>query len=149
MKTWVRNLSIAALALVAGALIIAGGQTVAQNVACYMPQGGASIVVGSGCTLEIASGGTTTHLGSSAVVTRGTVAATAAVTYISTGLTTIASCNSTIQRSSAPGLSTTTVTWTGATGQLALYQWKPTSVSNPTLIASTDAVTLSWACVGA
>lgn len=53
----IKNLAL--LALVAVAILIAGlaWPAAAQNVACYMSQGGASWVAGSGCTWNVQSGG--------------------------------------------------------------------------------------------
>lgn len=52
--------SLVLVVLIATALILAvvAGPAAAQNVACYMSQGGASWVAGSGCTWNVKSGGT-------------------------------------------------------------------------------------------
>ena len=52
---------IAAFVLVVAALVLPlfpAVQSFAQNVACYMPQGGASFEAGSGCSVNVNSGGT-------------------------------------------------------------------------------------------
>lgn len=72
--------SLVLLALIAAALITGAlaYPTLAQNVACYQAQGGASWVAGSGCTWNVQSGGTL-QLDSGASFTIGGATQTGAV----------------------------------------------------------------------
>lgn len=69
-------------------------------------------------------------------------------TTIATGLATVTGFAATISESAAPGDNTTTLTWTATGGTVSVYAWKPTSVSNPTLIASTGTETIGWIAIG-
>jgi hypothetical protein len=108
----------------------------AQNVPCYKIQGGAKQVIGSGCELEVASGGTVT-LGSGTVtkggVTQPTIRSasdavasgqTSKVVTV-TGVTASSRCfataaevatNSVSIRAAVPGTDTVTVTVSGDPG---------------------------------
>lgn len=80
-------------------------------------------------------------------VAHGETAVTGTATA-ATGLTTIASCTATIKVGTAPGLETSVVTYTTTGATLDLFTWKPTSATNPTLIAATAAATIGWTCIG-
>jgi hypothetical protein len=70
---------------------------------------------------------------------------------VTTTLTTITSCVVVDKRSTAPGLDPQMVTTATAAvaGRLDVYAWKATSVTDPTLIASTDADdVIDWICIG-
>lgn len=58
----------------------------------------------------------------------------------------------TLQGGSAPGLGTSTLTYTIGTGansnQFTIFAWMPTSATNPTLIASTAATVVTWQAWG-
>lgn len=71
-------------------------------------------------------------------------------TAVATGLSTIVSASVELKGSVAPGLSTSTLTtgYTGSDGTLNVYGWKPTSISNPTLIASTGTEAFDWIAIG-
>ena len=69
-------------------------------------------------------------------------------TPVATGLATITACTLTIKTASAPGVSTSVVTYGSSGGTLNMYGWKPTSNADPTLIASTGTDTIGWLCFG-
>lgn len=69
-------------------------------------------------------------------------------TTVATGLTTIAACDVTIKIGTAPGVGTSTVTYTSSAGTLSLFGWKPTATGDATLIAATAAATAGWRCTG-
>lgn len=127
--------------------IAAFGQANSSN---YQAQGGADWEVGG--TLNVKAGGTFSF---------GNVAQTGAIkvgevalggsnpTTVTTGFgTSISGCSLTIKESSAPGIATTTMTYTTSGGTLSVYAWKPTSSGNPTLVASTGTETFGWVCTG-
>ena len=160
--------SYAPLAILLALTIWTVGPTVAQNVACYMDQGGAGWHLGSGCTLTVESGGalnvasggafklggTSVNLmagvGSGYRVARGTVTLDGSnPTPVSHGLTTVVSCQLTDVRSDSPGLDPVHFTYVISGDTLNIYAWKYTHSSNPTLIASTDSDdVIGWSCVG-
>lgn len=148
------------------------GPTVAQNVACYMDQGGAGFHLGSGCTLtvessgvlNVASGGALKIAGTdktsavSAAVTnpvagvgagyriaRGTVTLDGSnPTPASHGLTTVVACPAlSVSGTAAPGLDPVGFSQSvDANGNLNIYAWKHSSSSDPTLIASTNSAVI-------
>jgi hypothetical protein len=145
----------AALGLAFAMLFAAGAPALAQNTSNYMVQGGATWEVGG--TLDIKTGGKltfngvdfTTILTAQKREAQGETALGGSnPTAIATGLTTITSCTFSIKETIAPGLNTTTVTYGSSAGTANMYAWKPTSVSNPTLIASTGTETVGWQCEG-
>lgn len=69
-------------------------------------------------------------------------------TAVATGLTSITGAALTIKSSSAPGVGTTTVTYSTSGGTLNIYGWKPTSNADPTLIASTGTETIGYVVTG-
>ena len=82
-------------------------------------------------------------------VERGEIALDASnPTEVATGLTTITSVSLTLEGSSAPGLNTSILTYTVSEGTLSIFAWKPTSNSNPTLVASTGTETVAWIVIG-
>lgn len=143
-----------------------------SNAACYMAQGGASWVLGSGCTQTVASGGIINVAAGGALKfasvdqTAALATAPAAVaagykiargvtaldgsnpTSVDTGLTTIVSCPAALKATAAPNLSTSVVTTNFSTGQLDIYGWKPTSAASPNLTASTGTENVTWFCIG-
>lgn len=70
-------------------------------------------------------------------------------TDVTTGLVSITSVALTLKGSAAPGVGTSTLTYTVSAGVLSIFAWKPTSNSNPTLVASTGTETVSWVVTGA
>jgi hypothetical protein len=70
-------------------------------------------------------------------------------TPIATGLTTIVAAVATLNKTSAPGVGTQSVTTEFATGgTLNLYGWKPTASGDCTLIASTGTENVAWIAWG-
>lgn len=69
-------------------------------------------------------------------------------TPITTGLTTVVGFAAVLQGSSAPAVGTSILTHTISGGTVSVYAWKPTSNSDPTLIASTGTETVSWVAIG-
>ncbi len=69
-------------------------------------------------------------------------------TPVATGLTTVVAFVATLKGTAAPGVSTSVLTAdiSGAAGNV--YAWKPTSSSNPTLIASTGTESFGWIAIG-
>lgn len=67
---------------------------------------------------------------------------------ISTPFRTVDSVQLTLNTGSAPGVGTSTLTWTVTGNVVTVFQWKPTSSANPTLIASTDTVNFSYSITG-
>lgn len=152
MKTFLRAAVAAATMLFVAAcgMALAPAAAVAQNTPCYMTDQGARWEIGAGCTLDVGAGGVFSFGGlSQPHVAAGTKALSGSnPTTVTTGLSTIAECVVTLATATAPGVSTTTVTYTASGGTLSLYAWKPTSSSNPTLIASTGTDTVAWSCFG-
>lgn len=94
----------------------------------------ANYVVGTGVGVKVASGETALD---------GTNP-----TPVTTGLTTITSCSLTIKTTSAPGVSTSVLTYGSSAGTLNMYGWKVTATGDATLIASTGTDTIGWVCAG-
>jgi len=71
-------------------------------------------------------------------------------TTVATGLAFIKAASVVLQVSGAPGDGTSVLTHTFGTvgGTLNVYAWKPTSNSDPTLIASTGTENFSWIAIG-
>lgn len=69
-------------------------------------------------------------------------------TPVTTGLTTIVACTTTIKLATAPGVGTSVITYGTSSGTLNLYGWKVTASGDATLIASTGTETIGWICVG-
>jgi hypothetical protein len=70
-------------------------------------------------------------------------------TVIDTGrLRGIVSVAVSLRSSPAPGLNTSQLTYDLVGRTLHVYAWKPTSATNPTLIASTGTETISYTIVG-
>lgn len=72
-------------------------------------------------------------------------------TPVTTGLATVVAAVVTLEGTAAPGVGTSVLTIAStnyATGALAVYAWKPTSNSDPTLIASTGTENFEWLAVG-
>jgi hypothetical protein len=72
-------------------------------------------------------------------------------TPVTTGLSTVVAATLTLHDAGAPGVGTcliTNLTTNWATGALAVDAWKPTSNSDPTLVASSGTETFSWIAVG-
>ena len=69
-------------------------------------------------------------------------------TTIETGLRAVVSVALSLRGAPAPGLNTSQLTYDVVGSRVDVYAWKPTSVSNPTLIASTGTDTVSYVIVG-
>lgn len=72
-------------------------------------------------------------------------------TPVTTGLSTVVAAIVSLEGTAAPGLGTSTLTVDStnySTGALSVYAWKPTSISNPTLIASTGTENFEWIAIG-
>jgi hypothetical protein len=69
-------------------------------------------------------------------------------TAIQTGLRGVVSVALSLRSSPAPGLGTSVLTYEVVGRTLNVYAWKPTSATNPTLIASTGTETFSYTIVG-
>jgi hypothetical protein len=69
-------------------------------------------------------------------------------TPIVTGLTTVVGVQLTLGSAVAPGLNTSILTYAISGGTINVYGWKPTSATDPTLIASTGVDAFSWVVVG-
>jgi hypothetical protein len=69
-------------------------------------------------------------------------------TPVVTGLSTVTGFSATLKGSGAPGVGTTTLTYTASGGTVSVYAWKPTSNADPTLIASTGTETFGWTAIG-
>lgn len=167
-----RMLAAAAVLFATGVLFAPIGSVVAQNVACYLTQGGAAFTIGSGCTTTVASGGVLNVASGGALQIAGvdqtTALATAPAavaagykiargetaldgsnpTAVTTGLTTITGCALTIKATAAPGVSTSVVSYGTSSGTMNMYGWKVTGTGDATLIASTGTDTIGWVCVG-
>jgi hypothetical protein len=138
----------------------------AANVANYNEQGGARTVIGgeidivSGGALKIAGADKTAALAAAVAAPTAGVAAGYLVargetaldgsnpTPVVTGLSTVTGFSATLKGSAAPGVGTTTLTYTSSAGTVSVYAWKPTSNSDPTLIASTGTETFGWTAIG-
>lgn len=69
-------------------------------------------------------------------------------TPIETGLTTIVGVGLALKGSSAPGDNTSVLTYNAVGGRLDVYAWKNTSGTDPTLVASAGAETVSYVVMG-
>ena len=69
-------------------------------------------------------------------------------TTVQTGFDNLFSFNATLEGSAAPGLGTSHLTVVTSGGTANVYAWKPTSNSDPTLIASSGVEVFSWTAVG-
>lgn len=69
-------------------------------------------------------------------------------TPVATGLSTITAVVITQKKATAPGVGTSVFTYDTTAGTLNIYAWKPTSNSDPTLIASTGTETVSYVAFG-
>lgn len=132
------------------------------NVPNYTEQGGARTVIGG--SLDIVSGGTLAVAGTDVTATLAAAVAGVAAGYkiargetaldgsnptaVATGLSTIVGAAVALKGTTAPGVNTSVVTYGSSSGTLNLYAWKPTSNSDPTLIASTGTETVGWVAVG-
>lgn len=115
-------------------------------ISACVTTGYTSLLTTSGCTnIKDASGG----VSAGKLVTAGVTALDGAnPTPVATGLTTVTTFVATLQGSAAPGTGTSEVTYTLSGGTANVYAWKPTSSSNPTLVASTGTESFSWVAVG-
>ena len=69
-------------------------------------------------------------------------------TPVATGLTTVVAFVATLKGTAAPGVGTSVLTYDISGATVNVYAWKPTSSSNPTLIASTGTESFGWIAVG-
>ncbi len=69
-------------------------------------------------------------------------------TPVVTGLTTIIAFVCTLKGSAAPGVGTSSLTFTFTGGTASVYAWKVTATGDCTLIASTGTETFDWIAVG-
>lgn len=69
-------------------------------------------------------------------------------TPVTTGLSTIVACTVSIKTTTAPGVSTSVVTYDTSSGTMNMYGWKPTGTGDTTLIASAGTDTIGWICAG-
>ena len=86
------------------------------------------------------------------IVARGTIALDASnptpVAATLTHMDTIVSVGLTLAGATTPGVGTSVLTYAVSGGALSIYAWKPTSNSNPTLVASTGTETVAWVVIG-
>ena len=163
-----------AVCAIAALLTMTGpGRALAQNTACYLAQGGATIGIGSGCTATVASGGYLNIASGGAFQIAGTqVTATAAqlnelhtagvvsldgsnpTSVTMSPLTTINGCAVSLVGSAIAGSGLDPVVLTVITnataGRLDIYAWKMTNSStDSTLVASTNSTTqVDYSCHG-
>lgn len=69
-------------------------------------------------------------------------------TPIVTPFKTIYGVSITLKSSAAPGLGTAELTYSVSGNTVNVYAWKPTSATDPTLIASTGTETFSYVIIG-
>jgi len=67
---------------------------------------------------------------------------------VATGLTTVVAFVATLKGTAAPGVGTSVLTYDISGATVNVYAWKPTSSSNPTLIASTGTESFGWIAIG-
>jgi hypothetical protein len=126
----------------------------AQNTKVYFPQGGDTLEVASGGTINIQTGASIKYngLSSSGVVKAGTVTLDGSnPTPVTTGLNTVVTGGATLKSATTPGDDPTyfTVDYNGSNGTLNIYAWKNTGGTDPTLVASTNnSATVDWIAVG-
>lgn len=159
MKTLSRGQALfAVLALSVSMLLATHVGTIAQNVACYMDQGGAGWHLGSGCTQTVESGGTLNVAaggnfqigGTTMRFARGTVTLDGSnPSSFAHGLTSVTVCQLTDVRSTAPGDEVGMLTYVVNGANIDVYAWMNTGGTDPTLVASTDANdVIAYFCVG-
>jgi hypothetical protein len=69
-------------------------------------------------------------------------------TTVSTGLKSITAVVLTLKGSSAPGLSTSCLSWTASGGTLSIYPWEVTGAGDTTLVASNGTEDVAWIAYG-
>lgn len=69
-------------------------------------------------------------------------------TSVAHGLTTCLAVFVQLVGSAAPGVSTSVLTTVINAANIDVYAWKPTSATDPTLIASTGTETFNWFAIG-
>jgi hypothetical protein len=134
------------------------------DVLNYNEQGGARTVIGG--EIDIVSGGALKVAGTDRTAALATAPAGVAAGYkvargetvldgsnptpVATGLATVIGFTATLKGTGAPGVGTSTLTAdiAGAAGNVNVYAWKPTSNSDPTLVASTGTESFYWTAIG-
>jgi hypothetical protein len=138
--------------------------TTSADVLNYNEQGGARTVIGG--EIDIVSGGALKVAGTDRTAALATAPAGVAAGYkvargetaldgsnptpVATGLATVIGFTATLKGTGAPGVGTSTLTAdiAGAAGNVNVYAWKPTSNSDPTLVASTGTESFYWTATG-
>ncbi|MGI8980543.1 MAG: hypothetical protein ACR2FY_15045 [Pirellulaceae bacterium] len=70
-------------------------------------------------------------------------------TVVKTGFAELFSFTATLEGSAAPGVGTSVLTVTTTSGgDVNVYAWKPTSATDPTLVASTGTEVFNWTATG-
>ncbi len=136
------------------------------NTSNYTEQGGARTVIGgeidivSGGALKIAGTDKTAALAAAVATPAAGVAAGYMIargetaldgsnpTPVATGLTSVVGFSATLKGSAAPGVGTSVLTAVISGATVNVYAWKPTSNSDPTLIASTGTESFYWTATG-
>lgn len=157
-KIW--SLGLAAVAL-AGVVTLVSAQNVMEGQgALWSIRTGGVLNIETGGALKFNDTDKTTALAAAVTTPVAGVAASYKVargetaldgsnpTAAATGLTTIVACTASIKSTSAPGVSTSVITYDTSTATLNLYGWKVTGAGDTTLIASTGTDTIGWVCVG-
>ena len=138
--------------------------TTSADVLNYNEQGGSRTVIGG--EIDIVSGGALKVAGTDRTAALATAPAGVAAGYkvargetalggsnptaVATGLATVIGFTATLKGTGAPGVGTSTLTANiaGAAGNVNVYAWKPTSNSDPTLVASTGTESFYWTAIG-
>ncbi|MGD9879019.1 MAG: hypothetical protein AB7E70_21020 [Hyphomicrobiaceae bacterium] len=116
----------------------------------YRKGGGDTLVVASGGSIEIESGGTLNIDGSAIKIKSGVgtldgTNPTAVVTGLSSVVSIVAGLNGTAAPADATHVFSAVV---GTGGTAHVYGWMPTSGTDPTLVASTNTEAFAWIAVG-
>ena len=153
-------LPLIALALAAFAVMTnPGTRSFAQNVACYMDQGGAFWHAGSGCTWQVESGGTLNFASGAALkfggtaykFARGQATTASASDTVVTGLSTVAAvvCQMDDSPTTDPEISTCSIgdqAGSPAAGSILLKTWK--TLGGTPAAATTFSKKVNWIAIG-
>ena len=144
-----KKIGIMAALLILGLAVVATAQ---NGALVYFPQGGETMEVASGGTINVQTGGSIKYNGvaNTGVIKSGTVTLDGSnPTPVTTGLTTVLNGSACLKSSTAPGDDPTYFTVDYSSGTLNIYAWKNTGGTDPTLVASTNnSATVDWIAVG-
>lgn len=130
----------------------------------YRKQGGDELIVASGGSMDVESGGALKIAGTDRTAALATAPAGVAAGYkvargetaldgsnptpVGHGLTTCVAFAATLKGTAAPGLGTSVLTANINGANVDVYAWKPTGAGDTTLVASTGTESFYWIAIG-